>query len=83
MRVKITLNAEALEAALNMRKLRNIDTPHDFEGPDFSKVESTYSDGNFFVVKLMDQTEYMYPLDSIARIGKYPEEVVLLGHAVE
>ena len=77
MRVKITLTEEARKSAIEMRKLRGIPTDADFEGPDFSKVESTYSDVNFFVVKLMDQTEYMYPLGSIARIAKYPEKVFL------
>lgn len=73
MRVKITLNKEQLEQAKEMRRLRNIPTTDDFEGPVFENVKDYGIDSskNFYGVMLEDGTSYLYPITSIARVAEY------------
>ncbi len=77
MRVKITLTPQALFSCLETRARRGMETPEDFEGPDFDKVDSADFVGKFLEVSLSCGTRYYYPEDSIARIAVYPDVVNL------
>lgn len=76
MRVKITLNKESLEQAKAMRRMRGMEIPENFEGPDFFGVSEHGTDQSncFYGVQLKDGISYLYPISSIARIAEYPNE---------
>lgn len=69
--LKITLNSDALWEARNMRELRKIETPEDFEGPDFKDIMGYQISGEWVAVSLKDGTTYVYPKGSIARVKHY------------
>lgn len=77
MKVQLTFTREARLEAIEMRALRGIETPKDFEGPLF-ECASVFIDGPFLRVNtwasLEDmqqcrgtQAEYRYALKNIAR----------------
>lgn len=68
--VKITLKEEFRWEAIDMRKLRGIETPADFEGPKFEDVLEFGVEDGFACVSLED-VKYCYPVNSIARIAIY------------
>jgi hypothetical protein len=72
MRVKITLNPYNREQAVTMRLKRGVETPADFEGPEFTNARGVVStDMAYLKVHLDDGTMYLYPHTSIARVGLY------------
>lgn len=73
MRVKITLKEDERQAAIRMRRQRDIETPDNFEGPDFhGALDFKVEDG--FVVVLLDEALYAYPVESVARYAIYEEK---------
>jgi len=48
--------------------------PFDFKGPDFNDIKGYSINGPFLVVLLKDDTQYVYPLEDIARIKTYVTE---------
>lgn len=73
-KVKITLEGFARNAAKEMRTLRGIETPDDFEGPVFDNVKNLHIHDRWVVVDLEDGTEYFYPAVTVARVASYPKE---------
>jgi hypothetical protein len=71
MRVKITLTQYHREQAVTARLKRGIETPADFEGPEFHAAQDVGTDAVYLKVKLDDGTVYLYPHTSIARVGLY------------
>lgn len=69
--LKITLSYGPRTDAADMRKLRGIETPVDFEGPDFQDIMGYQISSEWVAVSLKDGTTYAYPKDSIARIKHY------------
>lgn len=69
--LKITLTEDARWAAMNMRQLREIETPEDFEGPDFKDIMGYQISSEWVAVSLKDGTTYAYPKSAIARIKHY------------
>lgn len=68
--VKITLKEESRWEAIDMRKRRGIETPEDFEGPQFDDVLDFGVEDGFACVSLKD-VRYCYPVSGIARIALY------------
>lgn len=69
--VQITFKQDALAAAIAARSIRGIETPDDFFGPDFKDIKGYQVAGPMFVVQTKKDEQYIYPLDSIARIKTY------------
>lgn len=77
LKVQLTFTKEARLAAIEMRKLRGIGTPEDFEGPLF-ECATAFVEGQFLRVNTWDSLEdfkacrpaeaqYNYALSNIAR----------------
>lgn len=69
--LKITLEEGARWAAIEARGRRGIETPEDFEGPDFQDIMGYQISSEWVAVSLKDGTTYAYPKSSIARIKHY------------
>lgn len=69
--LKITLTEDARWSAMNMRHIRGIETPEDFEGPDFQDIMGYQISAEWVAVSLKDGTTYVYPKSSVARIKHY------------
>lgn len=72
--VGIILKAESLwdarEALIRAGKLTE-ENAIDFKGPDFKNIAGYSMAGPFFVVNVDGNTQYLYPLEDIARIKIY------------
>lgn len=69
--IKLTFNRDSLWEARHMRELRKIETPDDFEGPDFKDIMGYQISGEWVAISLKDGTTYVYPKTAIARIKHY------------
>lgn len=69
--VQITFKTDALIRAQNARRIRGIDTPDDWFGPDFKDIKGYQVAGSMFIVATKKDEQYIYPLDDVARIKTY------------
>lgn len=70
--LKITLKAAERAEAIAQMKARGMEIPENFEGPDFRFIAGYQVNADWVAVTLeVDNTSYIYPSASVARVKHY------------
>ena len=72
--IEVTFKPEAREQAIAARTIRNIETPKDFFGPQFLDIKGYSLNGPYLCVQLHDDTQYVYPMNDVARLKLFVTE---------
>jgi len=72
--ILITFKTEAREQAIAARQLRGMEVAKDFFGPEFNDIKGYSLNGPYLVVQLHEDTQYVYPMNDVARLKLFYTE---------